>query len=151
MSKKINITYVFKGVDNDQLIFLPEHQGGGFTGDFTDEEPTEIKPIAYFIDDGAFEKCCVLLQDELNEDDEKKGIDIFSTEYGHEEFFGSENRDLPEGHQEYVDLNIKKLKECKFQNDFEEDYENWERIRDVGMQLLWFYHINSKYREETFD
>jgi hypothetical protein len=151
MSKKINITYVFKGVDNDQPIFLPEHQGSGFTGDFTDEEPTEIKPIAYFIDDGAFEKCRVLLQDELNEDDEIKGIDIFSTEYGHEEFFVSEYRDLPEGHQEYVDLNIKKLKECKFQNDFEEDYENWERIKDVGMQLLWFYHINSKYREETFD
>ena len=50
MTDKINVTYLYKGFTEHHPEFLPEHQGSGFTGDFTDED-IELEPIGYFFND----------------------------------------------------------------------------------------------------
>ena len=147
MTEKINITYIYKGIDDSEMIFLPEHQGSGFTGDFTEEEPIDLKPVAYFFDDSIAEKTRIALNykspDDTEDDDEEE---FFTEVYRHDDYFNVEYED----HQQYLDLNIETLKECSFQNDVEKDFESWENVRDVGMQLLWFYHLNNKNKKEEF-
>ena len=146
MTEKINITYLYKGMTKCEPEFLPEYHGSGFTGDFT-EEDIELEPIAYFFDDSIAEKTRIALNYNSPDDPEDDDEEVFLTEeFGHDEFFGVDHKDA----QQYVDLNIETLKKCSFQNDVEEDFESWEKVRNVGMQLLWFYHLNNKHNEEEF-
>ena len=146
MTEKINVTYLYKGFTEHHPEFLPEHQGSGFTGDFTDED-IELEPIAYFFDDNIAEKTRIALNykspDDIEDDEEEE---ILAEEFGHDEFFGNDHEDA----QKYIDLNIQTLKRCSFQNDVEVDFESWEKVRNVGMQLLWFYHLNNKNKKEEF-
>ena len=146
MKEKINVTYLYKGFTEHHPEFLPEHQGSGFTGDFTDED-IELEPIAYFFDDNIAEKTRIALSykspDDIEDDDEEE---FLVEEFGHDEFFGNDHEDV----QKYINLNIQTLKRCSFQNDVEVDFESWEKVRNVGMQLLWFYHLNNKNKKEEF-
>ena len=147
MTDKINVTYLYKGFTKHHPEFLPEHQGSGFTGDFTDED-IELVPIAYFFNDNIAEKTRIALNHELADQDiEDDEEEFLVEEFGHDEFFGYDDY---EDAQKYIDLNIQSLKKCSFQNDVEVDFESWEKVRDVGMQLLWFYHINNKHKKEEF-
>ena len=68
MTDKINVTYLYKGFTEHHPEFLPEHQGSGFTGDFTDED-IELEPIAYFFNDNIAEKTRIALNHELADQD----------------------------------------------------------------------------------
>ena len=134
MTDKINVTYLYKGFTKHHPEFLPEHQGSGFTGDFTDED-IELKPIAYFFDDSIAEKTRIALNHELADQDIEDDEEEFLAEvFGHDEFFGNDHEDA----QKYiveVRRNVIETFEVLAENeeDAEENYADgneisWEQI-----------------------
>ena len=100
MTDKINVTYLYKGFTKHHPEFLPEHQGSGFTGDFTDED-IELEPIAYFFNDNIAEKTRIALNHELADQDiEDDEEEFLVEEFGHDEFFGYDDY---EDAQKYID------------------------------------------------
>ena len=79
MTDKINVTYLYKGFTEHHPEFLPEHQGSGFTGDFTDED-IELDNRLFF-DDSIAEKTRIALNHELADQDIEDDEEDFLLKY----------------------------------------------------------------------